>query len=747
MTHIKEMVKQMSLEEKARLCTGLDFWHTQPLERLMIPSVTLSDGPHGLRKQEDKGDHLGINKSIVSVCFPTACATGCSFDRELMKELGMALGMACQAEHVAVLLGPGANIKRSPLCGRNFEYISEDPYLTGELAAAYINGVQSQNVGTSLKHFALNNQEFQRRICSSEVDERTLREIYLTGFEIAVKKAQPWTVMSSYNKINGIQASENKALLRDILKDTWGFQGFVVSDWGGVCDRVVGIAAGLDLEMPGTPGINDEDIIKSVECGKLDEALLDDSIERMLRVLFRYKQRRGEPDKEQEHLLAVKLAERTVVLLKNEAVLPLTRSQKIVFIGGFARYPRYQGGGSSSVNAYKVPSFLEAVLPYAKVEYAEGFSIGSEDEWDAEKINEAVRAAEKSEVVVVYAGLPESYESEAYDRKHMRLPEVQNHLIEELCKVNNKVVVVLQNGAPVELPWADQVQAVVEAYLGGEGIAEAVVKILFGEVNPSGKLAESFPLRLTDTPSYLSFPGINQKAVYSEGIFVGYRYYDTKAMEVRYPFGHGLSYTRFAYRELHVEQEEFSDTDSIQVSVEVENIGQFAGREVVQLYVKDTTNAARRPEKELKGFDVVYLEPGERKTVTMRLDKRSFAWYCEEIRDWYAASGEYVIAVGGSSRQIELEKTVKLHSTAMIPFNIDKNTTIGQLLKNDKTRDYTRTNILSHCQEFIGVLNDGHSAETVESLIENWTLYALRSFGGGTNEQITKYVRELRELL
>ena len=553
---LKAILSEMTLEEKAGMCSGKDFWHLKGIERLGIPEVMVSDGPHGLRKQSDKADHLGVNESIPAVCFPTACATACSFDRELLQKLGETLGKECQAEDVSVILGPAVNIKRSPLCGRNFEYFSEDPYLASEMAAAHIKGVQSQNVGTSLKHFAANNQEFRRLTCSSEIEERTLREIYLAAFETAVKEGKPKTVMCSYNRVNGEFASENHKLLTEILRDEWGFDGYVMSDWGAVNDRVKGLEAGMDLEMPGNEGRGDIKILEAVKSGKLKEEVLDTAVERILNIIFQYVDNcmPGEFNLEEHHEIAEKIAEESIVLLKNEDILPLQISeQKIAFIGEFAEKPRFQGGGSSHINAYKVESAMDAVKGNKNVVYAQGYSL-EEDIVHEELVKEAVRTASESDIAVVFAGLPDSFESEGYDRSHMKMPHCQNILIEEISKVQPNVVVVLHNGSPVEMPWADKVKGILELYLCGQASGRAAVNILTGKVNPSGKLAETFPIKLSDNPSYLNFPGDGQKVEYAEGIFVGYRYYDKKEMEVRYPFGHGLSYTTFDYIDMHLSE-------------------------------------------------------------------------------------------------------------------------------------------------------------------------------------------------
>lgn len=744
----RELVSKMTLEEKAGLCSGFDFWKTKPIERLGVPSVMYSDGPHGLRKQADDVDHLGVNDSITAVCFPPACLTSCSFDRDLIFRLGEALGKECQAEDVAVILGPGMNIKRSPLCGRNFEYISEDPYLTGELAAAYIEGVQSQHVGTSVKHFAANNQEYERMAGSSEMDERTLREIYLAGFETAVKKAQPWTVMCSYNRINGMFSAENKWLLTDVLRDQWGFQGAVVTDWGAVCDRVTGLAAGLDLEMPGSRGENDREIVEAVRSGKLSESVLDAAAERLLRLTFEFSENRivAVFDKEADHALAAEIAKQCMVLLKNDGVLPLReQTGTIACIGGFAEHPRYQGGGSSHINAYRIDSTLEAVKRYGQVIYAEGFSTTAE-ETDENQLQQAIQTAKSADVVVIFAGLPTPYESEGYDRTHMRLPDCQNRLIEEICRVHQRVVVVLHNGSPVEMPWADDVSGILEAYLGGEGGAEAIADILFGRANPGGKLPESFPLRVEDNPSYLEFQGTGMKVVYGEGVFVGYRYYDTKKMDVLFPFGHGLSYTTFELSHLTLDSREIKESGQLTVMVDVKNTGALAGKEVVQLYVRDNTGAAVRPEKELKGFEAVMLAPGETKTVTFSLNKRAFAWYNTEMSDWYAETGEYMLLVGNSSRNISLTETVRYISETECPFTVDQNTMLGKLLDHPKTQVFTRQTILPLVATMLEN-NDPDWTEMMEAMVRYMPLRAAKSFGTVANQQIAQLVDTLNGML
>ena len=683
---IQKIISELTLEEKAGLCSGGDFWHTKAVERLGIPAVMVSDGPHGLRKQDLEGDHLGINDSIKAVCFPAACATAASFDRNLMRTMGEAIGDSCQHEGLAVVLGPAMNIKRSPLCGRNFEYISEDPYLAGEMAAAYIHGVQSRNVGTSVKHFAANNQEHRRMSSSSDIDERTLREIYLAAFEKAVKEEQPWTVMCSYNALNGTMVNENKWLLTDVLRNEWGFRGLVMSDWGAVSDRVRGVAAGMDLEMPASGGHNDRKIVEAVRSGRLAEAEVDRACGRVLALVDRaVSNARPETpwDKEAQHRLAERIAEECIVLLKNEEeILPLSREDEIAFIGEFARKPRYQGGGSSHINSFRVTSALEAAAGL-KITFAEGYSVKRDEATEAQ-IQEAAEAARKARAAVVFAGLPDSYESEGYDRKHMRLPACQNRLIEAVAEANPNTVVVLHNGAPVEMPWEGKVRGIVEAYLAGQAGGEAVVRILFGDANPSGHLAESFPLRLQDNPSWLWFGGEGNRTEYREGIFVGYRYYDKKEMPVLFPFGHGLSYTTFVYSDLRLSAPEIRDTDTLQVTVRIRNTGKRTGKAVAQLYVSDPESEAIRPVRELKGFEKVELAPGEEKEVGFTLDKRAFASWNTEIGDWYAETGDFRIEIGSSSRDIRLSETVKVLSTTVLPRHYEMNSILMDLMKDPR---------------------------------------------------------------
>jgi beta-glucosidase len=687
-TDVNRLIAQMTLEEKASLLGGGDFWHTKGIERLGIPRFMLSDGPHGLRKQEQGGDHLGINDSIKAVCFPAACATASGFDTELMYRMGEMIGDECMAEDVSVVLGPAVNIKRSPLCGRNFEYFSEDPYLSGKIAAAYIRGVQSRHVGTSIKHFALNNQETRRMSISSNADERTMREIYLPAFEIAVKEAQPKSVMCSYNKINDVYSADNEWLLTEVLRKNWGFEGFVMTDWGAVNDRVQGVRAGLELEMPGDTSRNDERIVKAVENGQLDEALVDRACERVLKVLYDYYDNRKEGvifDREADHKAAVSIEEECAVLLENNGVLPLREEASVVYLGEFAKKPRYQGGGSSHINASHVTSALQAAEQKKRnVRYVEGFSADC-DKVNQDEINRAVKAAADADVAVIFAGIPDIFESEGFDRKNMKLPECQNILIQKVLEVQPNTVVVLHNGSPLELPWAEKTAAILEMYLGGQGVGEATDRLLYGEANPSGHLAETFPYHLEDNPSYLNFPGDEKHVRYAEGVFVGYRYYDMKKMPVRWAFGHGLSYTQFKIDHLRISNASMSDEDTIEVFVDVENTGNRYGKEVVQLYVSDRNGTPGRTVKELKGFQKIGLEPGEKKTVSFMLTSRDLAYFEERIHDWYAPSGTYAVMAGNSSDAIAVEGEIQFVTEKLLPLSVEGSTTIGELLRDPRT--------------------------------------------------------------
>ena len=754
---IRKLVSQMTLEEKAGLCSGDDFWHTKAVERLGIPRSMVSDGPHGLRKQDEAADHLGINDSIKAVCFPTACATAASFDPDMLREMGEMIGDSCQHEKLSVVLGPAVNIKRSPLCGRNFEYFSEDPYLTGKMAAAIIQGIQSRQVGTSIKHFALNSQEHRRMSSSSNADERTMREIYFPAFETAVKEAKPWTVMCSYNRINGVYASENPWLLTDVLRKEWGFEGYVMSDWGAVSDRVEGLKAGLDLEMPSSFGVNDQKIAEAVKAGTLDEKVLDQACERILNIVFRYLEN-AKPDtpwdKEKQHARAAEMAAECMVLLKNEdGILPLAKEDEIAFIGEFAEKPRFQGGGSSHINCFRTTGALEAAGGL-KVTYARGYSV-ARDETTEEDLAQAVEAAKKARVAVVFAGLPDSYESEGYDRTHLRIPACQQRVIEAVAEANPNTVVVLHNGAPVEMPWIGKVKAVLEAYLAGQAVGEATVRILFGDVNPSGHLPETFPLKLEDNPSFLFYGGEPAGTDYREGIFVGYRYYDKKKMEVLFPFGYGLSYTTFEYTGLKLDKASMKDTDTLQATVTVRNTGSRPGKTVVQLYVGDTEGYvnAIRPVRELKGFRKVLLQPGESKEVTFTLDKRAFATWREEIRDWWVESGEFTIEAGDSIASLPLKETVTVESTVKLPAHYTPDTAFMDVLADPEAKEALMPLIRKAMKIFIPEQEQNQTDAAREAISEEMNaammnyvpLRGVFSFGDGSIDP--KEVENLLEKL
>jgi beta-glucosidase len=670
LTRAKDLLGEMTLAEKAAFCSGRDFWHLKGIERLGVPSIMLTDGPHGLRKQTVSGERVDLNASVPTTCFPTAAALAATWNPDLVYRVGEALAQECLAEKVAILLGPGANIKRSPLCGRNFEYFSEDPYLTGEMAKAHIRGVQSKGIGTALKHYAANNQESRRMSIDAIVDERALREIYLTGFEIAVRGAQPATVMCAYNRVNGTYCSEHRRLLTEILRDEWGYAGVVVSDWGAVNQRVKGLAAGLDLEMPGSRGQNDAVLLKAVEAGELDEAVLDRAVERLLTLTLRLTgvlKEDASYDRNAHHALARQVACEAAVLLKNEGgILPLGAAGPIALIGAFARTPRYQGAGSSQIKPTRLENLCDELVKLVGHEQTVGFADGYRlrgDTIDHAVLGEACRVAAQAAVAIVCVGLPDCFEVEGVDRAHMRLPQSHDALVEAVAGVNPNVVVVLSNGSPVELPWADRVKGILEAYLGGQAGGGAIADILTGRVNPSGKLAETFPLHAQDNPSYASFPGGRKTVEYRESVYVGYRYYDSAQRAVRFPFGHGLSYTKFQYDNLALSAARIADGDRVTVEATVTNVGPVAGKETVQLYVRDVEASVFRPDKELKGFLKISLGPGEERRVRFELDQRAFAFYDTHSAGWRVEPGEFEVLVGASSRDIRLFGAVEVTST------------------------------------------------------------------------------------
>ena len=732
---IEELVSALTLEEKAGLCSGQDFWRTKAVERLGIPALMVSDGPHGLRTQKPGSDNP--NDSIEAVCYPAGCAAAASFDPTLTRRMGAALGREARAVGVGVVLGPAINIKRSPLCGRNFEYYSEDPFLAGELAAGFIQGVQSEGVGACPKHFAANSQETRRMTADSRMDERTLHEIYLPAFEAAVRDGQPWTLMCSYNRVNGTYASENRLLLDDILRGQWGFTGFTMSDWGAVNDRVRGVAAGLDLEMPGSGGVNDRKLVEAVRSGALDEAVLDKAVTRILNIVLRAADLAKTPavfDRTADHALAVQLAKESGVLLQNLGALPLREGQRVAYIGAFAETPRYQGGGSSHVNTRAAIGALEAARRKNRmVSYVEGFP-ADRDQRDEEEFLRAVTAAEEADVAVIFAGLPEMFESEGADRRHMRLPDCQNNLIARVAAVQKNTVVVLHAGAPVECPWAEDVSAVLCMYLAGEGIGEATDALLWGEANPSGRLPETWPLRLEDTPCYLDYPGDGLTADYREGVYVGYRWYDGRRMPVRWPFGHGLSYTGYVYRDAVLDKDTLTDGDSVTLRVRVRNSGAVRGAEVVQLYVSDATGtpvAGGRVPQALRGFQKVMLEPGQECEVSFTLTARDLSRYSAELHDWYAAPGRYELRLGHSSRDIRITVPLQFETERHLPLAVDENTPLGVLLADPRTAGPVQQMLAANSQAMANGGGDGlMPPDAMAQMLDAMPLRGLVNFGG-----------------
>ena len=686
MTDLQSIISKMTLEEKAALCTGASSWSTTPVERLGIPTMIVSDGPHGVRRVADLNAISA--QSLPATCFPTASSSACTWDLQLLHAMGQALAEEAIALQVDVLLGPGANMKRSPLGGRNFEYFSEDPFLAGALAAALIEGIQSKGVGTSLKHFAANNQEFRRFAINAEVDERSLREIYLPAFETAVKKAKPWTVMCAYNKLNGSYCSENYELLTEILKNEWGFEGLVVSDWGAVHDRVQSLLGGLDLEMPGPKPLRTRKVVEAILSGELAQSAMDEAVRRILTIVFKAAQtpKGGSFDVEDHHTLAQRIASEGMVLLKNNGILPLQNPQHIAVIGRSAEQPYFQGGGSSNINPTKVAIpyvELKALAGQAELTYAAGYP--ADGSFQQSLIDEAVGLARSADVAVLYLSLPASKESEGYDRTDLDLTHQQVALVRAVGAAQPNNVVVLNNGAPVVMAgWIDSTAAVLEAWMMGQAGGAAVADVLFGRVNPSGKLAETFPVRLLDSPAVLNWPGGNGKVHYGEGLFIGYRYYDAKQVPVQFPFGFGLSYTTFKYSNARVSAASFKDVDGVTVSVDVTNTGKFAGKETVQVYVHDRQSGLVRPEKELKGFAKVELHPGETKTVSIQLDFRSFAYYHPAYRQWITEDGQFDLLVGASSADIRFSLPVTLQSSLKLPCILDRESSIKEWLEDPR---------------------------------------------------------------
>lgn len=668
-SEIKALVNQLTLEEKASLLSGKDAWSTVAIPRLGIPSINLSDGPHGLRQCIG----LGWGESVPATCFPPAVLLACSFDEELAKKQGAAIGEEAQDQNVQIVLGPGNNIKRSPLGGRDFEYFSEDPVLSGHIAAGVIEGIQSKKVGTALKHFACNSQENERFVINEMVGERALREIYLASFEYPVKKAKPISMMCAYNRINGDYCSQSKWLLTDVLRSEWGFKGFVMSDWGAVDNRAQGVYAGLELEMPGTGEENKREIVNAVNGGdvslpsvdprfknKLTMRQVDKAVTRLLEAVFALHEKKTEKkcDYSKHHKIAAEIARESMVLLTNTGnALPI-KGGKTAVIGEMAVNPRYQGGGSSRVNAINVTKPLDEMAKHGEVKYSQGYSL--EDDDDFSLISAAAAAAAECDRAVIICGLPDAYECEGYDRKHLNLPKSQLKLIDEVIRKQPNTVIVLCNGSPVAMPFVGKASAILEAYLGGEGSGEAIADILYGVCNPCGKLAETFPLFIEQTPAYGNFPGENGHVDYSEGIYVGYRWYEKHKISPLFPFGHGLSYTSFRYDGIEVSKEEADENDEIEVSVTVTNTGAVDGKEVIQLYVRENEPKVSRPEKELKAFKKVLIKAGESAEVTLKLDRRAFAYWDDTVHDWKVHSGKFTVLAGGSSESCPLSKEITI---------------------------------------------------------------------------------------
>lgn len=663
----QDIIDKMTLEEKCAILSGKTVWETRDVKRLGIPSIFCSDGPHGVRKQAGEGDHLGLNASLPATCFPTAATIANSWNEALGEEMGQALGEEASSQNVHVLLGPGLNIKRSPFCGRNFEYFSEDPYLAGKMAASYVRGIQSQGIYACPKHFAVNSQELRRMAMNAVLDERTLREIYLTGFEIAVKEGEAKTIMSSYNEINGVYANENKHLLQEILRKEWGFDGIVITDWGASNDHVAGVAAGSNLEMP-APGLDPaRELIAAVNDGSLKmeelDACVDDLLDAILVLSESAKNRPNDFDKDAHHALAKKAVHESAVLLKNEDdILPLQAGCKVAIIGDFAVEPRYQGAGSSVVNPTRLETTQQVIGEYDLQVAGIGLGYKRTGEADDGLKREALALAGEADVVLYYFGLDELSESEGLDRVHMRIPKVQVELLEEMAKVNPNIVGVMSAGASVEMPWEGACKAILHGYLNGQAGAGAMLDILTGKVNPSGKLNETYPVKYEDTPAYHNFPSKERNSEYREGIFVGYRYYDTAGVKVQYPFGYGLSYTTFDYSDLRVNDEG--------VTFKVTNSGKCDGAEVAQLYVGMKGGKVFRPAKELKGFAKVFLKAGESRDVTIFFDDKTFRYWNIKTNAWEIEGGAYQVMVGANVADVRLEAEVAITGTeAEIPYD------------------------------------------------------------------------------
>lgn len=649
----------MKIEEKVKLLSGKDVWHTADIPAEGIPSIMMADGPHGLRKQMDSADNLGVRGTYKATLYPPATTVACTFNPGLAYRMGKMIGAEARSLDVQVVLGPGVNIKRNPLCGRNFEYYSEDPYLAGTLAYNWILGLQSNHVGASLKHFAANSQETLRLWSNSVIDERALREIYLRNFQIALK-AEPKTVMCCYNKVNGVYGSENKYLLTDILRKEWGFKGLVVSDWGAVSNHVRAVLAGCDLEMPSSQGYGEKKLLAGLKKGEISEADIDRSANRVLSLVNEFKDNKVlDFDREEAEKTAREIATEGIVLLKNENVLPLKPEEKVAIVGGFAEKPRMQGGGSSHINPLKVETVLSEITAYTEnYQYFQGYNLDNDD-YNEKLAEEVLNNIASFDKVVMMTGLPEWYENEGEDRRDMKLPASHLRLIEEILARNPNLIVVLYIGAQVEMPFSERVKGILNCNLLGQVSGKPVLDILYGKVSPSGRLATTFPLKLEDDPSTPNFGNTNNAVWYVESIFVGYRYYTTFKKKVLYPFGYGLSYTEFAYSNLEVDAGEISEDGKIVVRCKVKNIGNFPGKEVVQLYVENNRETLYKPLRELRRFAKVELSPGEEKEVQFTLEYQDFSYYDVSLKEFYVDKGIYKIQICKNAEEVILEKTIE----------------------------------------------------------------------------------------
>ena len=752
---VDQLVSKLTLEEKALLTSGRDAWSTQPIERLDIPYIWMADGPHGLRRAPTT-DTWGYGNQAPATCFPTASALSASWDMELVEEVGAALGVESNALGVDLLLGPGINIKRSPLAGRNFEYFSEDPLLSGKLGVAYINGVQGQGVGATVKHYVANNVETQRMWANSNLDDRTLNEIYMTPFEITVKEAQPWSVMACYNRVQGEYGTESLKLLTDKLKNDWGFKGFVVSDWDAVVDRVQGIRAGMHLEMPGKPArITSKMVVDAVKNNELDEKQLDSIVKDLLRVVFmgqNTEDKFGDQNLEQHHQLARKVAAEAITLLKNtKKLLPVdtAKYKKIAVLGEFAVNPRYQGNGSSQVKPTKLDKFIDIIRQEygqdIEITYSAGYSLADDD--DLSLVDAAVEVAADADLALVMAGLPLSYESEGIDRKHIDLPPSHNKLISDVAKVQPNTAIILTNGSAIAMPWVNDVSAILETWLGGQAGAGAIADAVFGVVNPSGKLAETFPVRLEDSPAFLNFPGEDGQVIYGERMFVGYRYYDKLNIEPLFPFGHGLSYTEFGYSNLKLSSTDITDKDQLQVSLTVTNTGKVKGKEVIQLYVADKESSVQRPVKELKAFDKIELAPGESKEVSFTLSVRDFSYYSKVYDRWLAESGEFDILIGSSSRDIRLTGSLNLSNTEKLNYKMTKFSFFSEYWENPQLKPL----LIEFMPKWIKAMTpEGKPVEEakIEDFLQQQPLIKFPYFTGGEvdEQSIKAFVEKTNQL-